>query len=118
MCQMLQHDGLTGLRRRYQQTALAFADRRDHINDATGNVLFAAHLALQQQWLVRVQRGQVFKQNLVFRRLWRLAIHLVDFDQCKVALTILRCSNLTLDRVASVQVEAAYLRRRNINIVC
>jgi hypothetical protein len=35
---VLQHHGLAGLRRSDQQAALAAADRRDHVDDAAGDV--------------------------------------------------------------------------------
>ena len=39
MCHVLQHHGFTGFRRSDQQTALAFADRGDHVDDTAGNIL-------------------------------------------------------------------------------
>jgi hypothetical protein len=44
---VLQHHGLAGLRRRHDQAALALADRRHQIDDATGDVLGAAVAALE-----------------------------------------------------------------------
>src|SRR5207244_2788348 len=47
----------------------------------------------------------------------RLAVDLVDLDQREVALAVLGRTNFALDRVAGVQVEAADLRRRDVDVV-
>ena len=49
MCDVLQHHGLAGFRRGHQQAALAFADRRDDIDDASGDVLLGLDIALEDQ---------------------------------------------------------------------
>src|SRR6267378_4033152 len=46
-----------------------------------------------------------------------VAVDLVDLDQREVALAVLRRADLALDRVAGVQVEAADLRRRDVDVV-
>ena len=117
MRDVLQDHGFTGFRRCHQQAALAFADRGDQVDDAAGDVFLAIHFTFQAQRLVRVQRRQVFKQDAVFRHLRRFAVDLVDFDQCEIAFAIFRGPYLALDRIAGVQIEAADLRRGDVNVV-
>ena len=114
---VLQHHGLAGLGRRHQQTALALADRRDDVDDAAGDVFLGLDLALQLERLVRMQRRQILEQDLVLARLGRLAVDQVELGHRRVTLAILRRADLALDLVAGVQVEAANLRRRHINVV-
>ena len=47
------------------KTALAFADRRDDVNDAAGDVFFRFDIAFECEWFIRKQRRQVFKNDLV-----------------------------------------------------
>ena len=63
---MLHHHRLAALRAGYQQAALAFADRRDDVDDTAGGVFFAADIAFELDVLGRVQRRQVFEEDLVF----------------------------------------------------
>ncbi len=114
---VLKHHGLAGLRRGDQQAALALADRRDHVDDAARDVFFAAHFTFEQQHLVRVQRRQVFEHDLVLRGFRRLAVDLVHLHQREIALAVFRRAHFTFDRVAGMQIEAADLRRADINIV-
>ena len=114
---VLHQHRLAGLRTGNQQAALALADRRDQVDQPAGDVLVAFHIAFENQRLVREQRRQVFEQDAMFGRFGRLAVDLVDLDQREVALAVLRCSNLALDRVAGVQVEAADLRRRDVDVI-
>jgi hypothetical protein len=117
MRDVLQDHRFAGLRRRHQQAALALADRRDQVDDAAGDVFGAVDVALEAQRLVRVQRRQVLKQDAVLRGFRRFAVDLVDLDQREVALAVFRGAHFALDRIAGVQVEAADLRRRDVDIV-
>ena len=47
----------------------------------------------------------------------RLAVDLVDLDQREVAFAVFRGADFTFDRIAGVQVEAADLRGRNVDVV-
>ena len=82
-------------------------------------VMFSSALMSRSrhQRLVGEERRQVLEQDLVLRVLRRLAVDLVDLDQREVALAVLRRADLALDRVAGVQVEAADLRRRDVDVV-
>ena len=114
---VLQHHGLARLRRGHEQTALALADRRNHVDDAARHVLFTANVALEQERLVRVQRREVLEHDLMFRGLGWMVVDLVDLHQREVALAVLRRTHFPFDRVAGMQVEAADLRRADIDIV-
>jgi hypothetical protein len=114
---VLHHHRLAALRAGHQQAALALADRRDHVDDARGDVLLGADFALQLEHLGRMQRRQVLEEDLVLRVLRRLVVDLVHLDQREVALAVLRRADLALDGVARVQVEAADLRGRDVDVV-
>jgi len=117
MRDVLKHDRLTGLRRRHEQAPLALADGGDHIDDAARDVFLAAHFALEQKRLVRVERREVLEHDLMFRGLGRLAIDLVDLDQREIAFAVLRRAHFAFDRVAGVQIEAPDLRGADVDVV-
>jgi len=117
MGNMLQHHRFAGLRRRNDQTTRTFADGRNDVDDAAGHVFFRLDFTFQLEGLVRKQWRQVFKQNFVFQILDRATVRLVELGQRKVAFTVFRGANLAFDGVASVQIEAANLRWRHINII-
>ena len=110
----LQQHRLTGARRSDDQAALAFADRREQVHHAAG-VVVARGFELQP--LVRIERRQVVEEDLVARFLGRLEVDRVDFDQREVALAFLGRADLAGDGVAGAQVEAADLRRRDVDVV-
>ena len=84
---------------------------------AAGDVLLGLDVALEDQRLVGEQRRQVLEEDLALGVLGRLAVDLVDLDQREVALAVLGRADLAFDRVAGVQVEAADLRRRDVDVV-
>ena len=62
---VLQQHRLAGTRRRHDQRALAFADRRDDVDDAGGEILFGRILEFHLQPLVGIERRQVVEVDLV-----------------------------------------------------
>jgi hypothetical protein len=114
---VLHHHRLAALRAGHQQAALALADRRDHVDDARGDVFLRPDLALQPEHLGRVQRRQVLEEDLVLGVLRRLVVDLVHLDQREIALAILGRADLAFDRIAGVQVEAADLRGGDVDVV-
>ena len=114
---VLQQHRLAGLRRRHDQAALAFADRRDQIDDAGGQILGAAVAALELEALGREQRRQILEQDLVRGVLRRVEIDLADLEQREVALAVLRRPDQARDGVAGAQIEAADLAGRDIDVV-
>ncbi len=74
MCNMLQHHRFPRLGAGYQQTALPFTDRGDHIDHATGDVFITFDVAFEDHGLRGEQRGEVFKQNLVFGAIWSFVV--------------------------------------------
>ena len=117
MRDILQQHGLAGARRRNDQGALPFADRRDDVDDTSGEVLLGRILVLHLQPLVRIERRQVVEIDLVACFLGILEIQRIDFEQSKIALAFFGASDVTVDRVAGAQSKAADLRRRNVNVV-
>ena len=63
---VLQHHRLAGFRRRDDQSALAFADRRDQIEDATGDVFGRAVAALRAGSALRGNSGVRFSNRILF----------------------------------------------------
>jgi len=63
---MLQHHGLAGFGRGHQQSALALADRADHVDHAPGDVFLAGNIPLRALGLGREQRGEVSNRILFF----------------------------------------------------
>ncbi len=114
---MLQHHGLAGLGRGDQQAALAFADGCDDVDDASGDVLFGADVALQRHVLGREQRRQVLEQDLVLGVLRRLTVDLVHLDQRHITLALFRGAYLALDRIAGMQVETAHLAGADVDVI-
>ena len=114
---VLHQHRLARFRRRDDQPALPFSDRRDDVDDAPGEVLFRLDVPLEPHVLGRVIGRQVLEENLVLRVLRRLAVDLVDFDEREIALPVFGRPDLAFDGVAGVQVEAANLRRRHVDVV-
>ena len=117
MRDVLQQHGLAGSRRRHDQGALAFADRRYDIDDARGKILLGRIFVFHAQPLVRVERREIVEVDLVARFLGILKVDGVDLEQREIALAFLRASDLALDRVAGAQTESANLRRRDVDVV-
>ena len=117
MRDVLQQHGLAGARRRDDQRALAFADRRDDVDDAGGEVLLGRILVLHAQPLVGIERRQVVEIDLVARLLRVFEIDRVDLEQREVALAFFRRADMAFDGVAGAQAEAADLRGRDVDVV-
>ena len=114
---VLQQHGLAGLRRRHDQATLALADGAGQVQHAAGDVLGAAVAAFEDEALPREQRREVFEQGLVLRRFRRLVVDGVDLGQREVALAVLGRTDVADQVVAGAQVEAANLRRRDVDVV-
>ncbi len=117
VCDVLQQHGLAGARRRDDQRALAFADRRHDVDDARREVLLGRVLVFHPDTLIRIERRQVVEVDLVARLLGVLEIDRVDLEQREVALAFLRRADFAFDGVAGAQAEAADLRRRDVDVV-
>ena len=134
--EVLQEHRLPRARRRDDETALPLPDRDDHVDDplrerlgprrgrarvpvlavrGPGAVGLAGELEIEL--LLRVERGEVVEEDLVARDLRGLAVDLVDLDEREVPLGLLRRADRALDVVSGSQVEAAYLRRRDVHVV-
>ena len=96
---VLQDDGLAGARLRDDQRALAFAERRDQIDDARGHVLPRRVLDLHLEPFVRIERRQIVEVNLVARLLRILEVDAVDFEQREIALALFRAPDFALNRI-------------------
>ena len=114
---VLEDDGLAGARLRGDQRALAFAERRDEIDDARREVLDGRILDLHLEPLVGIERRQVVEVDLVARLVRVLEIDGVDLEEREVALAVLRAADLALDGVAGPEREAADLRGRDVDVV-
>ncbi len=106
---LLQHHGLPGLRRRDQQAALALADRRNDVDGPSGQVLGRTIALLKPDTLIRVQRGEVFKENFLLGFFGGLVVDGFNFQQREVTLGVLRRTHQARNRVTGPQSEAADL---------
>ncbi len=110
----LQQHGFAGARRGDDETALALADGREQIHHAAG-VIVAGGFQLEP--LVGIQRRQVVEEDLVAGFLGRLKVDGVDFDEREIAFAFLGRADLSGDGIAGAQIEAADLRRRDVDVV-
>jgi hypothetical protein len=111
---LLEDGGLTGLRRRDDQTALSHADRRHEIDDAHREV---ALFVLQVQPMLRIARAQVVERDAVLRLVRIVAVDVLDLEEREIALALLRGPHLAEDRVTGAQVEALDLRGTDVDVV-
>src|SRR4051812_12684200 len=109
MRDVLKHDRLAAFRAGDQQAALAFADRRDDVDDAPCKVFFRLDVPLHLELLGRKQRGQVLEQYLVLGILGRFPVYLVYLYQREIALTVFGRPDLSFYRIACMKIESAYL---------
>ena len=114
---VLQQHRLTGLRRRDDQTALTFADRGHHVDDACREIFGTAVTLLELQAFFREQRRQVLEQHLGACVLGRVVIDLPDLEQREIALAVLGRTNQAGYCVAGAQREAPNLAGTDIDIV-
>ncbi len=114
---VLQQHGLAGARRRHDQRALAFADRRNDVDDAGREILLGRILEFHLQPLIGIERRQIVEIDLVAGFLGVLEIQRVDLEECEIALALFGAANMAVDGVAGAQSEAADLRGRDVNIV-
>jgi hypothetical protein len=117
MCDVLHHHGLAGLGRGDKQATRAFADGGDDVDDTAGQVFFGLDVAFQLEGIIGEQRGQVFEQDLVLEAFRGLAVDLVQLGDGEVTFAVLGGADFALDGVAGVQVEATYLRGRDVDVV-
>ncbi len=117
MRKRLQHHGLAAFGRGDQQAALPLADRGHDVDHTADDVLFPLDVALQTHVLRGEQRREVLEHDLVLVLLRGHAVDAVDLHQSKVTLAILGYTYLTLDGVASVQIETADLAGRDVDVV-
>jgi len=97
---VLHHQGLTGFGRCHDQAALAFADGRNQIDDARGQIFGGTVTGFQAQTLIGEQGGEVFKQDFVLGAFGLVKVDLVDLEEGEVALAFLRGSDLARNGVA------------------
>src|SRR5260364_337428 len=114
---MLLNDRFARFGRSDNQAALAFANRRDHIDDAAGVIFFAAQIAFENQRRIWMQRCEVLKHDFMFLGLRRKTVDLVNLDQREIALAVFRRAHFALNRIAGMQIKAPDLRRADINII-
>ena len=114
---VLQHQRLTGLGRRHQQAALAFADGGTQVDDARHQVFGGAVAGFHHQTLIGEQRRQVLEQDLVLGVFRLVEVDRVNLEQGEVALAVFRRANLAGNGVTGTQVEATNLAGRHIDVI-
>ena len=114
---ILQQNRLTGPRRRHDQAALAFAERRYDVDHARRQVLDGRVFDFEFQPLGRVERRQVVEVALVLGLLGVFEVDVRDLEEGEIALAVLGRSDLAFDGVAGAKRKTADLRGRDVNVV-
>ncbi len=114
---VLQQHRFAGARRRHDQGALPFADRRHDVDDTGREILLGRILVFHLQPFVGIERRQIVEIDLVARLFRVLEIERVDLEQRKVAFAFLRAADMTVDGIARAQAETPDLRGRDVDVV-
>ena len=118
---MLHHHGFTAFGLRHNQSALAFANGRNDVDDATGDVFsnffIAFDIALQAHLLFGEQRRQVFKHHFVLVLIGTTAVDFVQLVQSKVTLAVFGGAYFAFNHVTGVQVKTAHLAGADVDVV-
>ncbi len=118
MRDVLQQHRLAGARWRYDQRALALADRRHDVDDARREVLLGRVLVFHAQPLVRIERREVVEIDLCGRAFSGSSkLIVLTLSSAKYRSPLLGAADLAFDRVAGAQAEAADLRGRDVDVV-
>ena len=115
ICYLRQKDCFPNLRRCNNHPSLPFADRRNQINDATGE--FSLH-CFQLELLLRINRCQLLKIRAMNRKIWRISIDRLHINQTADLFAFSGRAYIPHHSVACFQIKSANLRRRNIHIIC
>ena len=110
----LENDGLARLGGRGNQRPLALPERRNQVDDSRGERPITS---FELEPLLGIERREVVEEDFVLGIFWSFKIDRFDFEQSKVALTLLGRTNLSFHRVPGSQIEALDLRGRDIDIV-
>ncbi len=111
---VLHQHGLTSARRRYDQSALTFADGAKQIDDTRRIIL---GVIFKLELLGRIERGQVVEQNLRLRDFRFFEVDRLNLEQREITLVILGRTNLPADRIAGAQTKTTDLRGRHVNVI-
>jgi hypothetical protein len=106
---------ISGPRLRHDQAALPLPDRGHQLHHPRGDIVAARRF--EPDFLHRIQRRQVIKENLVARDLRILEVDFFHLEHREVAFALFGRTDLTRNHVAGAEVEPPNLRRRNINVV-
>src|SRR5262249_31413438 len=108
----LEDHGLTGPRRRDDESALSLADRSDQVENARGHVG-----GLKADAILRIERREVVEEDLLARDIRVLEIDRLDLDEREITLPLLGRADLARNGVARAQIEFPDLGRRDVDVV-
>ena len=111
---ILEQRRLAGLRRRNDQRALAFADRREEIDNSRGEL---RRTVFELEALFGKDRRPLFEYRPSLDRFGVEPVDFVDANQPVIFLALLRPARLAFDHVSAAQLEAAYLRLADVDVV-
>ena len=111
---LLEQNRFPGARRRDDEPALPFSDRRQEVHDPRRHVIAAE---LEPQLLLGIERREVVEKNLVLGDFGALEIDRLHPKQGEVPLPVLGRAHLARDRVARAKVESFDLRGGDINVI-
>src|SRR5438132_14417854 len=88
---LLQQHRFAGARRRNNQAALPFSERREQVHYARADVVARG---LKRQPLLRIQRRQIVKKNLMARVIRGLKVDRVEPSQSKILFILMTGADL------------------------
>ena len=110
---VLEQEGLAGLRWRHDEGPLALAEGRHEVDEPLRQVLLPR---LQHQLLRRIHGGEIVEVGAGAGQLRVGAVDGLDADQAKVALALLGGAHLPGNLVAGAQAEASDLRLGDVDV--
>ena len=114
---VLHQNRLTGLRACNDEAALALTDRGNDVDQTPREVFLTAHVAFKLQRDVGEKRRQVFKKHPVLDGFRSLTVDGVNLYKRKVAFVVFGRTHFAFNGVARVQIKAADLGGRNVDVV-
>src|SRR6185369_8477488 len=101
----------------YDQSALAFADRGDDVDNPCRKVFSRRVFEFEPETLIRKQRRQIIEIDLVLGLFRVFKIERVDLQQCEIAFAFFRAADVAFDGIAGAEAEATDLRRRDVDVI-
>ena len=103
LCNILQKNRFTGARRCDNQRTLAFALRRDNVDDPRRFVFDRGVKRVERQFLIGIKRRQIVKIDAMTHSVRIVKIDFHQFGQGKIAFAIFGCPDFAFDSIPGAQ---------------